>query len=55
MLEKRSFDVNVLEGILDGHVKTFFDKLHDVVTNVGLDVGTDGSMTECFGRYENTL
>ncbi|RGB22925.1 hypothetical protein C1646_729595 [Rhizophagus diaphanus] len=43
-LERRDFDVGNIDS--DGHVKTFFHKLHQVVMNAGLDVGTEESKTD---------
>ncbi|EXX61717.1 hypothetical protein RirG_168600 [Rhizophagus irregularis DAOM 197198w] len=43
-LERCDFDVGNINS--DGHVKTFFYKLHQVVMNAGLDVGMKESKTD---------
>ena len=45
MLASKRFNVESLE-IEDDHVRTFVDKLHDVVKNSGLDTGTSESTTD---------
>ncbi|CAG8483180.1 5391_t:CDS:2 [Ambispora leptoticha] len=46
LLINRNFNVENFTEILDDHVKTFVDKLHDVVKNSGLDAGTSESTTD---------
>ncbi|CAG8604921.1 7820_t:CDS:2 [Ambispora leptoticha] len=46
LLTSRNFNVENFTEISDGHVKTFVDKLHDVVKNSGVDAGTNESTTD---------
>ena len=45
MLKDQYFNVENLE-LEDDRVKTFVDKLHDVINNSGLDTGTSESVTD---------
>ncbi|CAG8773378.1 13031_t:CDS:2, partial [Racocetra persica] len=46
VLSNPDFNVNDLKGIQDLHVKTFIDKLHDVIKNSTVAKGTDESTTD---------
>ncbi|CAG8637710.1 8504_t:CDS:2, partial [Paraglomus occultum] len=45
ILDSATFDVDMIR-ISDGHVKSFIHKLHKVVRNAGLDIGTEESKTD---------
>ena len=46
MLRSPDFDVDKIDGITDGEVLTFIDKLHDVTENSTLSVGTSETHTD---------
>lgn len=46
VLERQDFDVNKLDNVSDKTVKSFLYKLHGIVTNSGLDIGTSDSITD---------
>ncbi|CAG8483065.1 13037_t:CDS:2 [Acaulospora colombiana] len=45
ILRKEHLSVGKISGITNGHVKTFINKLHRVVANADLTIGTDESKT----------
>ena len=46
MLRSPDFDVDKLEGISDGDVLTFIDKLHDITENSVQTIGTSETHTD---------
>ena len=46
MLRSPGFDVDKLEGISDGDVLTFIDKLHDITENSTQSIGTSKTHTD---------